>query len=385
MSELEKENLTCIATTLPGLEAVLCHELQSLGAADVRAGRQAVRFSADRALLYRANLELRTSLRLLQVIAEFPAADIAALYRRARELSWERYLTPQMTLAVRAAGAAPQGDDPRYVALKLKDAVVDRLRSRFGRRPSVDAGNPDLQINLYWDRNGAVLSRDSSGESLHRRGYRSEHTEAPLSEVLAAGMVLLSGWDRRSTFYNPMCGSGTIAIEAALAGCGIAPGLLRRRFGFQRWLDYDAQLWHGLQSEALQRARDSAAAAAPVIAADVDPEAVRIALRNLERTGFRDLVRLMRRDFLSGNPPPSAGDAPVLVINPPYGKRLEEPEIEQLYSRIGDRLKNAYAGWTAWIISGNRGALKRIGLRDGKRIALFNGPIECSYRAYSLY
>ncbi|TVR34508.1 MAG: RNA methyltransferase [Spirochaetaceae bacterium] len=381
----ESSRFDCVATTLPGLEAVLQSEIQALGAADAEPGHQAVRFSADRELLYRANLELRTALRVLVPLAEIRAADTEALYRGARELPWERYLTPQMTLAVRAAAGSPTSDDPRFAALKIKDAIVDRLRTRYGRRPSVDVRNPDLQVNLFWSREAAVISLDSSGESLHRRGYRAEQTTAPLSEVLAAGMVLLSGWDRRSTFYNPMCGSGTIAIEAALIGCGVAPGLLRRQLGFQRWLDYDSKLWQRLHAAAEQDARERTASPAPVAAGDIDPSAVRIAVRNLERTGFADLVRVMRRDFLADEPPKPRGETPVVLINPPYGKRLHEPQIDQLYAAIGDRLKQSYAGWKAWIISGNRPALKHIGLRAETKTSLYNGPIECSFRCYAVY
>ena len=401
---------SCIATTLPGLEETLQRELASLGAGSPVIGRQSVHFNADRTLLYRANLELRTALRVLVRTAAFAAATADDLYRKAVAVPWERYLTPQMTIAVRATGNFPTSDDPRFAALKVKDAVVDRLRKRYGRRPDVNVKNPDLQLNLYWDTDGAVLSLDSSLESLHRRGYRSEQTAAPMSEVLAAGLVALSGWDGVSTLYNPMCGSGTIAIEAALKAADVAPGLLQRRFGFQSWRDYDADLWQTLHQEAQQRAQRGvallrvgegagrgtgestggsgrAAGLAPgrVVAGDIEPAAVRIAVRNLERTGFADLVRVVRRDFLHDAPPAVEGPAPVLLMNPPYGKRLAEPEIDQLYVDIGERLKASYAGWNAWIISGNRDALKRIGLRTSRRLTLFNGPIECSFRGYSLY
>ncbi len=381
----------CVATTLPGLEAVLSRELETVGVSDVEPLRSAVRFSADHQRLYSANLRVRTALRILVPIARFAAPSTDQLYQECLSVPWQRYLSPSSTFAVRALSSSPAGDDPRFVALRVKDALVDAMRKRFGRRPNVDVRSPDVQITIHWDQGGVVVNLDSSGESLHRRGYRSERTEAPLSEVLGAGMVLLSGWDRQSTLYNPMCGSGTIAIEAALIGADIAPGLLRLRFGFQSWKDYDEALWKRLQAEAVEQARTSSSRSgegsrhSPVIAGDIDPEAVRVAVRNLERTGFTDLVRVMRRDLLEQEPPAAVGEHPVVVINPPYGKRLQEPEIETLYARIGDRLKEWYPGWDAWIISGNRAAMKRIGLRTAARIPLFNGPIECRYHHYPLY
>ncbi|HKJ67881.1 MAG TPA: THUMP domain-containing protein [bacterium] len=373
------EGQTFTATTLTGLEEVLVEELKALGAEDIVPMNRAVQFTGTTALMYRANLALRTALRILKPVHMFHARSDNAFYRQIREIDWREYMTLSDTLAVDSVVNSKYFTHSQYVALRVKDAVVDQFRKHTGERPSVDVKNPSLQLNIYINNDECVLSLDSSGDSLHRRGYRLQAGEAPLNEALAAGMILLSGWDGRTSLTDPMCGSGTILIEAALIARNIAPGLLREEFGFLRWPDYDPDLWEAVQTEARNSTVDCEA---PILGSDADVEALNMTRQNVVRAGVEDDIKLSLTSFEKRMPSTKRG---ILIMNPPYGERMQTADIVEFYQRIGDTLKQKYPGHTAWILSGNKEAIKHVGLRTSERYTLYNGPIECKYHKYEIY
>jgi len=373
------EGQTFTATTLTGLEEVLVEELKALGAEDIVPMNRAVQFTGTTALMYRANLALRTALRILKPVHMFHARSDNAFYRQIREIDWREYMTLSDTLAVDSVVNSKYFTHSQYVALRVKDAVVDQFRKHTGERPSVDVKNPSLQLNIYINNDECVLSLDSSGDSLHRRGYRLQAGEAPLNEALAAGMILLSGWDGRTSLTDPMCGSGTILIEAALIARNIAPGLLREEFGFLRWPDYDPALWEAVQTEARNSTVDCEA---PILGSDADVEALNMTRQNVVRAGVEDDIKLSLTSFEKRMPSTKRG---ILIMNPPYGERMQTADIVEFYQRIGDTLKQKYPGHTAWILSGNKEAIKHVGLRTSERYTLYNGPIECKYHKYEIY
>jgi putative N6-adenine-specific DNA methylase len=389
------------AKTLPGLEEVLAEELTALGAQDVQPQRLAVIFRGSQELLYRANLCLRTALRVLVPLREFHADKTQQIYDAAYSFPWETYIGPDDSLAVDTAVSSHTFTHGDYCALKVKDAVCDRFTQKSGRRPSVDTETPALRINLWIHDEDCVLSLDSSGDSLHRRGYRLEKTEAPLSEVLAAGILRLSGWDASLPLHDPMCGSGTFLTEAGLMAARIPPGALRKKFGFMGWKTYSPELWKKVRDAEFSLRRDFPA---PITGADSDPKAVEIARSNIRRAGLEGAVSLERAVFEDASPPPQGPG--IIVMNPPYGKRMKDPrgrwdsqdsrrredadapaadEIGELYTRIGDTFKRKYTGWTAWMFSANLEAIKRIGLRPFRRGPLKNGPLECRLLGFKLF
>ncbi|MDR1317545.1 MAG: THUMP domain-containing protein [Spirochaetales bacterium] len=368
------------AKTLPGLEDVLAEELKTLGARDILKQKLAVSFRGDTALLYQANLCLRTALRVLVPLREFHAETTSHIYSAAYDFPWETYLGPGGSLAVDAAVNSRTFTHGSYCALKVKDAVCDHFLKKSGRRPDVDTASPSLRINLWIHGEEGVLSVDASGESLHRRGYRLEKTEAPLSEVLAAGILLLTGWDRVSPLHDPMCGSGTFLTEAGLMSAGIPPLALREKFGFMGWKTFDPALWKTVRTDALPQKREPRAR---ISGADSDPRAVEITRGNIQRAGLEQCISVTRAAF-EKSPPPENGPGCVLM-NPPYGKRMRSEEITALYSRIGDTLKTKYSGWTGWVFSSNLEALKHTGLRSFRRIPLKNGPLDCRLAGFKLF
>lgn len=365
--------------TLAGLEPLLASELEALGAQQIEAGRRVVRAGGDRRLLYRANLELRTALRVLVPIAEFEAATEQDLYRAVQKVDWGQYLGSRHTLAVDAVTSGRVFRHSHYAALKTKDAIVDQFRARSGMRPSVDVQDPTLRINVHIKGNQGTLSLDSSGDSLHKRGYRSQGGPAPLNEVLAAGMLLLAGYTGRRPLLDPMCGSGTILAEAALIACRQPPQWQRSRFGFLRWRDAELELWEDVRERAAQGMQQPEA---PLFGRDRHPRAIALSRSNLGKAGLLRHVQLEAADFLQAPPPAPKG---LLLVNPPYDERMPQAEVEGFYQQIGDRLKQAYTGWEAWILSAHQEALKRIGLRASKRTSLYNGPLACKYLKYELY
>jgi putative N6-adenine-specific DNA methylase len=368
------------AKTLSGLEETLAGELTALGAADAWPGNRAVEFSGDKELLYKVNLWCRTATRVLLPIASFPASDSDQLYQGVAEIDWAKHLDPEMTLAVDAIAIESAFDNSLFVAQRVKDAIVDQFRKRSGKRPSVDADNPGLRINIHIHGDKATLSLDSSGGPLTRRGYRIEGGKAPLSEVLAAGIVRLTEWDMASPLIDPMCGSGTIVIEAAMAARNIAPGILRKQFGFMRWKDYDEAVYRQLVREARQAVK--ADLPIEIVGSDIDRHAIDEAKANARRAGVEGNIRFEVKPFDRQTPPPSPG---TVVMNPPYGERIAVKDIEAFYESLGDILKQKYQGYTSFILSGNPEAAGHIGLRTSRRVKLFNGPLECRLLRFELY
>lgn len=369
------------AQTMFGLEDLLVTELKELGALDVEKHNRAVGFRGDKELMYRANLCLRTALRILVPIHEFPVRNETDLYESIREMPWENFLGATDTLAIGCTLHSELFNHSHYLSLKAKDAIVDRFRDRSGSRPSVDLDDPTIQVHLHVHGDQCLVSLDSSGGSLHRRGYRDRTNLAPINEVLAAGLVLLSGWDRKSTFVDPMCGSGTIPIEAAMIAANIPPAIHRERFGFQRWNDHDPALWKSVVLAAKDRIDEGNL---PVIlGGEISPHVARKAESNVARSGLKGRIRIMNRAFKDLDPPDGGG---TLVMNPPYGERMDKDEdILALYKMIGDTLKQRWAGYTAWILTSNLNAVKQVHLTAKPRIKLFNGALECRFLRYELY
>jgi putative N6-adenine-specific DNA methylase len=353
---------------------VLAEELGHLGAADAEPGRGGVRFVGDRALLYRANLWLRTAVRVLVPILEANVTSPDELYEAVRGLDWSRYLTPEHTLAVDCNVRDSHLTHSKYAALRTKDAICDQFIERTGRRPSVDVDEPMVGLNLHVYRDQAVLSLDSSGESLHKRGYRPILTKAPLNEALAAGLVLMTEWRGATAFADPLCGSGTLPIEAAWIALRRPPGLTRRRFGFQGWMDFDVALWADLRDEARRQVQKRLEA--PVIGSDVRRDAISFARTNARAAGVGHLLRFEVRDVREFRPPD--GPPGVILFNPPYGERIgEEKELRGLYRTLGQVFRERAVGWTAYVFTGNARLAQEIGLEPVEQIPLFNGKIPC--------
>lgn len=368
-----------IAKTLAGLEPVLADELRSLGATGIRPLKRAVAFDGDLRMLYRANYELRTALRILASIHSFPAYNERNYYAAVREIDWSEYMRVDDTLAVDAVAQGEVFRHSQYVGLMTKDAIVDQFRDRYGRRPNVNTVAPTLRVNVHVQGTHCDISLDASGDSLHRRNYRRDTVEAPLNEVLAAGMVLLSGWNGRGAFVDPMCGSGTLPIEAAMIATAMPPQHKREAFGFFKWPDYNRKLWDSVKKEADSRIQ---AFEFPVWASDKDSRARNAAAINVMSAGLENVVRVEKLPFEKLLPPEPPG---TLIANPPYDERLKMEDIAAFYKSIGDRLKQHWIGWDAWLISSNREALKHVGLRPGKKFTLFNGALECSFQKFELY
>lgn len=358
---------------------MLAAELQTLGATDVQKLKRAVSCNGDRRLLYRANYELRTALRVLVPVHSFRANDEKSFYRGVQSVDWNTYMAVMDTLAIDATVSGELFRHSHYISLLAKDAVVDQFRDRFGRRPSVNLDAPTLRIHVRIKDNQCDLLLDSSGDSLHKRGYRKDAVEAPINEVLAAGMIILSGWDGSSTFVDPMCGSGTLPIEAAMIAMQIPPQRNREAFGFFRWKDFDKKLWQEVKSAADAHIRE---AKCQIYASDMDARARNATAINMMAAGLGAVIHLEKKAFEKLEPPEIPG---VLITNPPYDERLKVEAIEAFYQSIGDRLKQAWPGWEAWLISSNMDAWKKFGLRPSRKITLYNGPLECFFQKFELY
>ncbi len=367
-----------IATTLYGLEDLLAEELTGLGAGAVRAHNRAVSFSGDKKMLYRANYQLRTALRVLKPLRSFPARNEEDIYRGVRDMAWERVMGPENTLAVETVLVSRKYKHSGYISQKVKDGIVDRFRDRVGSRPSVNLKDPDIRIHIHLGEANCDVLLDSSGESLHKRGYRIQAYKAPLNEVLAAGLIRLSGWEPDKRFVNPMCGSGTLAIEAGIIAKGWPGGYFRKAFGFQTWKDYEPDLFEAVRKERfLREYRET-----EILACDMAFPAIRAAQQNLARAGLLGNIELVRSAFESWQISTGTG---TIIMNPPYGERMAEAGLQTLYKHIGDTLKKNYPGYQAWIFSGNPEAMKFVGLKTSRRLILYNGPIRCKYHQYELY
>jgi putative N6-adenine-specific DNA methylase len=369
------------ATCARGIEPVLADELRSLGAADIAPGRGGVSFTGDRATLYSANLWLRTAIRVLVPLLETHVESPDELYQAVRNIDWSQHLTPEHTMAVDCNVRDSKITHSKYAALRVKDAICDQFVQRCGRRPSVDVETPLVGLNLHIHRDQAVLSLDSSGESLHKRGYRPILTKAPLNEALAAALVLLTGWRGETPFADPLCGSGTLPIEAAWIALRRPPGLTRKRFGFMGWMDYDVQLWTALRDEARRGVRKELPA--PIVGSDNRGDAIRFAVGNARAAGIGHLLRFEVKDVRDFRPPD--GPPGVVLCNPPYGERIgEEKELRVLYRTLGEVFQQRCSGWRAFVFTGNGALARQIALPVAKRLHLFNGKIPCQLLRYEI-
>lgn len=368
------------AQTMYGLEKVLAEELLRLGAKDIRTHNRAVAFTGDLGFMYKANLCLRTALRILVPITDFPVRNEQDLYAGIKKIAWEHYMGTGDSFAFSCTLHSDLFTHSQYLALRAKDALADRFRERTGARPSVDPEDPALRIRLFIHGDHCSVSLDSSGDPLYKRGYRDRTNLAPLNEVLAAGMVLLTGWDRRSHFVDPMCGSGTLLIEAALIAGNIPPGVYRKGFAFQRWKDFDAALWQRIHDSAMERISGER----PVIlGGELSKNVMRKAEANIAIADLKEEIQLKNVAFEDLPAPEGRG---ILVINPPYGERMdEEADINGFYKMIGDTLKKNWAGYDAWVITPNLEAAKHIRLTPRPKIRLFNGALDCRFMRYELY
>ena len=374
------QNFKMIAKTQLGLEEVLLEELRQLGAQEVNVLNRAVSFVGDLGFMYKANLCLRTAIRILQPIHQLTARTDVQLYEKAKTFEWDQHIDVNNTIAVNAAVNSDFFNHSHYVALKVKDAIVDYFRNKSrGKRPNVNVKNPDVRINVHISNDKCNISLDSSGDSLHKRGYRHVTNNAPISEVLAAGLILLSDWDRECDFLDPMCGSGTLAIEAAMIACNIPPALYRNRFGFMNWKNFDEQLWNTIKDSALKKVKDFPG---KIIACDRAFSSIRKAEANIKDALLDDIIEVHRKNFIKK--PYIFENNGVVLFNPPYGERLEA-DVNDLYAQIGDTFKKNYAGCSAWLITSDIEAVKHIGLKHTRRIKLFNGQLECRFLKYEMY
>lgn len=340
-----------------------------------------VHFQGDRALLYRVNLWARTIFRVLVPIHEFPCRSAEQLYQQVQAIAWESYLSTDNTIAVHCTGKNRHLNHTHFSALQVKNAIVDRQRQQTGRRSSVDLETPDLIINLHIHGDRAILSLDSSGESLHRRGYRPAVGFAPLKETLAAALLAMTEWHSELPLLDPMCGSGTLPLEAALQALNIAPGLYRQQFAFERWQDFDPQLWQQLKAAAKQQQR--ASLPAPICGSDHDRDVLAQAKINAENCGIADQIQFTQTELSQLEPPSDRG---IIICNPPYGKRLGEVEaLKGLYKQLGDVFKQRFKGWTAYILTGNKELAKSVGLKASRRTPVYNGSLLCTLLRYELY
>ncbi|MBQ0076997.1 MAG: RNA methyltransferase [Bacteroidales bacterium] len=369
-----------LAKTFKGLEDVLAQELTELGANNIHIERRAVSFSGDKALMYKANLCLRTASRILKPILTFRAKDADEVYETVKKIDWTQYMSIQTGFSIDSTVYSEEFRHSKYVTYRVKDAIADFFMEREGKRPSVKITQPDLYINVHISDTTVTISLDSSGESLHKRGYRVANTEAPINEALAAGMILMTGWKGETDFYDPMCGSGTLLIEAALIAQNIAPGIFRQNYAFCKWADFDADLWSDIYNDD----SNERAFTHHIYGSDASFYAVQAALKNIKEAGmgrFID-VKQIRLQEIKREEQTSA----LVMMNPPYGERLaQDKDVLRLYADIGTALKHQFTGSTAWIISSNEEALKCIGLHPNKKVHLMNGELDCLFNCYELF
>lgn len=367
-----------IAKTFMGLEPVLAEELTNLGANNVEIGRRMVSFTGGKELMYRANFQLHTAIRILKPICRFKACNADDVYDNVKNIDWGEYMDNKTTFAVDSVVFSDEFRHSKFVAYKVKDAIADQFREKTGERPNVSVTNPDLRLHIHIADEDATLCLDSSGESLHRRGYRQESVEAPLNEVLAAGMILMTGWRGETDFIDPMCGSGTLLIEAALIARNISPGVFRKEYAFEKWSDFDEELFDKIYND------DSGEREFihHIYGYDIDPKAVGKARLNVRAAGLTQCVTIEQQDFKDFSKPEEEA---IIVTNPPYGERISTPDLLATYKMIGERLKNAFAGNTAWVLSYREECFDQIGLKPSIKIPVFNGSLECEFRKYQMF
>jgi putative N6-adenine-specific DNA methylase len=373
------ENFKMVAKTFFGFEEILAKELQQLGAQEVEIGTRAVSFKGDKGFMYKANLSLRTALKILKPIYYFRATNEQNLYKGIQGIDWSKYLNEGQTFVIDTTIHSDNFKHTQFVSQKAKDAIVDQFRDKTGVRPSIDKDFPDLRINIHIDRDQVSVALDTSGASLHQRGYRTATNIAPINEVLAAGMLLLSGWDGSSDFLDPMCGSGTLLAEAAMIACNIPANINRKEFAFEKWNDWDNDLFDQIIDALIKRTKEFHHT---IVGYDKAPSAVQKAKDNIQNANLDDYVSIMQGDFFESK---KENTGPLhMVFNPPYGERLNI-ELERFYREIGDTLKNNYPNTNAWFITANLEALKFVGLRPSRKIKLFNGSLEARLVKYEMY
>ena len=367
-----------IAKTFMGLEPILAQELTELGANDVQIGRRMVSFKGDKELMYRANFQLHTAIRILKPIIHFKARSADDVYNEVLKVDWSKYLDNSKTFAIDSVVFSEEFRHSKFVAYKVKDAIVDQFRERTGNRPNISIANPDIRLHIHIADEDGTLSLDSSGQSLHRRGYRQESVEAPLNEVLAAGMILMTGWKGECDFIDPMCGSGTLLIEAALIAQNISPGIFRKSYAFEKWPDFDAELFERIYNDdSKERPFEH-----HIYGYDIDMKSINTARLNVRAAGLSKVITVEQADIKDFTQP---AEKSIMVTNPPYGERISTPDLLATYRTIGDRLKHAFIDNEAWILSYREECFEQIGLRPSIKIPVFNGSLECEFRKYTIF
>lgn len=375
-----EENFKMLAKSLYGFESILAKELRNLGAQDVREGVRNVQFKGDKGFMYKANLALRTAIRILVPIHSFKVNNEDDLYNNLKSINWEKYLDLSKTFAINSAVHSDNFTNSLYVSLKSKDAIVDFFRRKYQDRPNIDLKHPDILLNIHIQKDNCTVSLDSSGESLHKRGYKTDTNIAPINEVLAAGLVLLSGYDGSQHFIDPMCGSGTILIEAAMIANNIPVNINRPEFAFEKWNDFDEDLFEIIHDSLLKKVRNSDR---KIIGFDKAPSAVRKAQNNVQNASLEEFITIERQNFFESEKPVEGPT--ILLFNPPYGERLEI-NTPIFYKEIGNALKQSYTDTNAWFITSDFDkGLKSVGLRTSKKIKVFNGKLECRFVKYEMY
>jgi putative N6-adenine-specific DNA methylase len=365
---------------MKGLEHVLAKELAELGATNIETGTRAVMFEGDQKVMYRTNYECRTALAILKPLADFQIKTQEDLYDKVANMAWEKQFCVDSKILVDTSFLMDSVfTHSKFVSQRVKDGIVDHFRRLFHKRPFVDFDNPDVKIDVYLFKNRCVISLNSSGESLHRRNYRINANQAPINEVLAAGMIALSEWDMKTDFYDPMCGSGTILMEAAMKACNMPAQFYRKKFAFIHWNDFDTMLWKQVQENAVANIGDPEC---EIFGSDISEETLYIAEQNITQSRLHKDISIRLGDFLKLDPPCEKG---IIVTNPPYGVRLEVEDLIEMYKNIGDKLKKDYKNWTAWFISSDVDAMKNFGLHPSKKIELFNGALVCKFQKFELY
>ncbi|MDR2949648.1 MAG: THUMP domain-containing protein [Prevotella sp.] len=368
-----------IAKTMAGLEDVLAEELIGLGANNLELGKRMVSFEGDLSLMYKANIHCRTALRILRPVYEFRAKTTDEIYKKVKAMNWFEHLNENSTFAIDAITFSDYFTHSKFVAYRVKDAIADYFMQKTEKRPSVDTQNPDLLINFHIAHDKCTLSFDSSGESLHKRGYRIAQTEAPLNEVLAAGMILKTGWRGGSGFVDPMCGSGTLLIEAAMIAMNVPPGIYRQNFAFEKWENFNADLFETIYNDDSGEREFTH----KIYGSDISSEAIDIAAKNIKNAGLEKCINLKVMPFEKYTEAPA--EKGILVTNPPYGERIKPEDLMGLYESIGERLKHVFMGYSAWILSYKKECFDKIGLKPSKKIQLVNGSLQCEFRKYDIF
>ena len=374
---MKEKNFYMLAKTMYGLEEILADELKNLGAQNIKIQNRAVSFKGDTGFMYKANLNLRTCLRILKPIQTFQAHNEKELYKNILKIDWERYLTTKSTFATHATTNSEVFNHSKYASLLVKDGIADYFRNKYDKRPNVDTESPDLTINLHINKHTCTVSLDSSGESLHKRGYKLDTIIAPMNEVLASGLILLSGWNKLDNFHDPMCGSGTLLIEAAMIAYNIPANIFRNKFGFESWKDFDSELFEKIKDVSLNKEVDFKGT---ITGGDNFQKAIRISRKNIENALMFENIKVKNEDFFET----SIKENSFVIFNPPYGERIELG-INEFYEKVGDSLKNNYKNCTVWIISSDLENMKMIGLKPTKKINLMNANLKCSFREFKIY